>query len=175
MLTYARTAIFLAGLSLAVPSQAELAFEGETAAPPPATASSVDCDVALGCQDLPAAAETTTANSVADVAVLGADVASDDAQRLSPLEALSEEAEELAFLPERFLDPNEDETYALIAKDLAAAGELVTGSLPSSAPEEAGLADDTGALTAATEATVAGAPASPSAGEEEPLDVGLQP
>ncbi|HEX2137654.1 MAG TPA: hypothetical protein VHG30_17465 [Microvirga sp.] len=47
------------------------------------------------------------------------------------MEAAGSAAVELAALaPEVFLDPNEAETFAWIASDLAAAGELATGSLP---------------------------------------------
>ena len=40
-----------------------------------------------------------------------------------------------ALAPELFLDPHEAETLAWIAKDLAAAGELATGSVFPSAPD----------------------------------------
>jgi len=167
MLTRARTALLLAGLSLAGPCQAELALDQETAAVLLAPdAATPECDIAFGCQDL-SAGESSAAQPATDVAVLAPapDLTEPRAEHPSIMESL--DAAELALSPERFLDPDEDETFALIAKDLAAAGDLVTGSLPSIAPDESGspAAIDASELAAAAEAAAAFAPDSPAVAE----------
>ena len=138
MLTRARTALLLASLVLASPSQAQLASDRDAAAvlSSSAAATADECDFAFGCESLAAAGPIADAA----MAATGGDLRALEDGGNPPRpdgagEPLDAGAMELALLPHLFLDPNEDETFALIAKDLAAAGELVTGSLPSGAPE----------------------------------------
>ena len=140
MLIRALTALLL-GLSLAGPSRADPARDPETSAAPHLSGGAAEsvCDVAFGCENVQAhrpgahaayaRAETILSEASPDIVIEAAGV--ELAARPIPLDLL---AIELALMPELFLDANEDETFAWIAKDLADAGELVTGSLSPEAP-----------------------------------------
>ena len=120
MMIRASTLLLLASLCLAGPAQA--AFDAEVLADASGIGEALAHDTVSTSEGLWGTAEAQAPSAPA-LAVEGEQGGAPPAPELA------------AFAPELFLDPHEADTSALIASDLAAAGELATGSVSPSAPD----------------------------------------
>ena len=155
------TAVLVASLWLAGPSLA--AFDADVLP---------DAFMAAAAES-PGAAPDRALEGSAAAAMLGTPAERSAAGGTTPAEEVSA-IERAALAPELFLDPNEAETFAWIAADLAASGELATGSLDTDPRDEspAYLLQDEDAFSFAEPAV---APAPPSVDIGEAVEAALEP